>query len=262
MSRGVLYMVWGEKAERVMARSIASLKEIHPELPYEVVRLPPHTDGIKGLLEKSRMLELSPFEETLYLDCDTVVLDRLDYGFAQAIRYGVACCICECPWARRYRGLPKDDGIEYNTGVLFFNRAAAALFQRWHELVTEVDSTIDFVLPNGQLGVMPFNDQGGFAKAVSEWDRAPFVLPFNWNFRPMWQWTFFGPIKVWHDYSDPPPQLKQLNAAYRRPDAVIQFHRRPGNERGDLIGARRRLGNDGRSRYTYLPEDSNGFFGS
>src|SRR5690349_20928566 len=112
MSRGVLYMAWGDKAEQAMARSIASLKEMHPELPYEVVRLPPGTDSIKGLLEKSRMMELSPFDETLYLDCDTVVLDRLDYGFAQATRYGLACCICECPWARRYRGLPKDDGIE------------------------------------------------------------------------------------------------------------------------------------------------------
>jgi hypothetical protein len=65
------------------------------------------------------MMELSPFEETLYLDADTVVLDRLDFGFEQAARFGVACCICECPWARRYRGLPNDDGVEYSTGVLF-----------------------------------------------------------------------------------------------------------------------------------------------
>ena len=224
MSRGVLYIVWGEKAEAAMARSIASLKEMHPELPYEVVRLPPDTDAMRGLLEKSRMMEMSPFEETLFLDCDTVVLDRLDYGFAQAKRFGAAFCICECPWARRYRGLPKDDGIEYNTGVIFFHRAAEPLFRRWRELVAEVDSAIDFIGPNGQPAVMPVNDQGSFAKAVTEWDRAPFVLPFNWNLRPMWQWTFFGPIKIWHDYSDPPSSLKQLNAFYRQPNAIIQFH--------------------------------------
>jgi len=224
MSRGVLYMVWGEKAEKALSRSIASLNEVHPELPHEVIRLPPGTDGIKGLLEKSRMMELSPFEETLFLDADTVVLDRLDFGFAQALRFGLACCICECPWARRYRGLPKDDGIEYNTGVLFFNRGAEALFRRWHELVGTVDSAIDFIGANGQRAVMPHNDQGAFAKAVAEWDRTPFILPFNWNFRPIWQWTFFGPIKIWHEYSDPPPSLKQLNAIYRKPDAIIQFH--------------------------------------
>ena len=224
MSRGVLYILWGERAEAALKRSIASLQALHPELPYEVHRLPPETDGFKGLLEKSRMMELSPFDETLFLDADTVVLDRLDFGFAQALRFGLACCICECPWARRYRGLPNDDAVEYNSGVLFFTRAAEPLFRRWRELTPEIDSAIDFVMPNGQHVVMPHADQGAFAKAVAEWDRAPFVLPLNWNFRPSWHWTFFGPIKIWHDYTDPPPQLAQLNASYRQPDALIQFH--------------------------------------
>ena len=224
MSRGVLYMVWGEKAEAALGRSLASLRQYHPELPHEVIRLPPGTDACQGLLEKSRMMELTPFDETLFLDADTVVLDRLDFGFVQALRYGLACCICECPWARRYRGLPKDDGIEYNTGVMFFNRGAQALFKRWHELAAAVDSAIDFVLPNGQRATMPHNDQGSFAKAMTEWDRAPLILPINWNFRPQWHVTFFGPIKVWHDYMDPPPALHELNAYYRRPDAIMQFH--------------------------------------
>src|SRR5262245_58601263 len=127
MSRGVLYIVWGDKGERALARSLASLKEMHPELPHEIIRLPAETDEYKGLLEKSRMMSLSPFDETLFLDADTVVLDRLDFGFAQAARFGLACCICESPWARRYRGLPNDDATEYNTGVLFFTRAARDL---------------------------------------------------------------------------------------------------------------------------------------
>jgi hypothetical protein len=217
-------MIWSQRPERALARLIASLKSLHPQRPYKVIKLAPDTHAIKGLLEKSRMMELSPFEETLYLDADTVVLDRLDFGFEQAARFGVACCICECPWARRYRGLPNDDGIEYNTGVLFFNRGAQALFQRWHELESVVEPAIDFIGPNGQPAVMPFDDQGGFAKAVREWEQVPFILPHNWNFRPAWHRTFFGPIKIWHDYSDPPPQLAQLNASYRRPGAIVQFH--------------------------------------
>lgn len=224
MSRGVLYIVWGEKAENALKRSIASLQAVHPELPYEIKRLPKETDGFKGLLEKSKMMELSPYDETLFLDADTVVLDRLDFGFAKAQRFGLACCICECPWARRYRGLPNDDAIEYNTGVLFFTRAAEPLFSRWRDKAPRLDSAIDFIGPNGQPAVMPYNDQAAFAQAVSEWDRAPFVLPFNWNFRPIWQWTFFGPIKIWHEYADPPPQLAQLNVSYRQPGAIIQFH--------------------------------------
>lgn len=145
MSRGVLYMVWGARATGAVKRSIASVQQYHPELPTKVIELPSNTHPLKGLLEKSKMMELSPFDETLFLDADTVVLDRLDFGFEQASRFGVACCICESPWARRYQGLPKDDGIEYNTGVLFFTRGAEQLFRRWQELAPVVDSAIDFI---------------------------------------------------------------------------------------------------------------------
>jgi hypothetical protein len=224
VSRGVLYLVWGDRAETAVNRSILSLKEFHPELDYEVRRLPPDTSPFKGLLEKSSMMDFSPFDETLFLDADTILLDRLDFGFAQALRVGLACCICECPWSRRYRGLPKDDGVEYNTGVLFFTRDAEPLFRRWKILSSVVDSAIDFLDPNGRPAVMPFNDQGSFARALTEWDRTPFVLPMNWNFRPAWYRTFFGPIKIWHDYRDPPPALRQLSAAYRNQNAIIQFH--------------------------------------
>jgi hypothetical protein len=36
------------------------------------------------------MLEVTPFEETLFLDNDTVVLGRLDYGFQKASQFGLA----------------------------------------------------------------------------------------------------------------------------------------------------------------------------
>jgi len=224
VSRGVLYLVWGDKAETAVNRSIRSLKEFHPELDYKIRRLAPDTNQWSGLLEKSSMMEFSPFDETLFLDADTIVFDRLDFGFAQALRFGLACCICECPWSRRYRGLPNDDGVEYNTGVLFFTRGPEPLFRRWKALSSVVDSGIDFLGPSGTRGLMPYNDQGSFAKAISEWHHTPFVLPINWNFRPVWHRTFFGPIKIWHDYHDPPPAIGQLSAIYRNPDAIIQFH--------------------------------------
>lgn len=135
----------------------------------------------------------------------------------------MACSICECPWARRYRGLPKDDGVEYNTGVLFFTRQARPLFNRWNELAVRVDSAIDFI-QDGRTVTMPCNDQAAFAQAVRDWDRLPFVLPVNWNFRPLWHTAFFGPLKIWHGYEDPPAGLDELNRYYRGADAIIQFH--------------------------------------
>jgi hypothetical protein len=39
MSRGVLYIAWGEKGERALTRSPQSLREVRSERPHENVRL-------------------------------------------------------------------------------------------------------------------------------------------------------------------------------------------------------------------------------
>ena len=220
--RGVMYCVWGERPRKVLDRSIASLKKVHPELPVEVVELE-DLKGTQSLLQKARMQEMSPFEETLFLDADTVILDRLDFGFEKAVQFGLACCICENPWARRYNKSISGDTIEYNTGVLFFSRKAEALFEGWKELSAKVDSSCQF-LANGQMTYQPHNDQASFAMAVQQTQFFPFVLPFNWNFRPQIQKSFFGPIKIWHDYDNPPLLFYELAEYYKGPSSLIQYH--------------------------------------
>ena len=216
--RGVLYIVWGDGAEGALARSRDSLKTHHPELPVHVERL---GDGAT-LLDKARMGELTPYQETLYLDADTVVLGRLDFAFDKAAGAGLACAICECPWARRYGGLA-GEMVEYNTGVMFFNAKAKGLFEAWKKAAHEVDSSIVFASGEGEYARMPLNDQAGFAQAVDETDFRPFVLPLNWNFRPRWHKSWFGPIKVWHDYQDVPAALVEQNARQADEDAAVAF---------------------------------------
>jgi hypothetical protein len=82
MTRGVLYITWpGEgRMPAMLARSRESLAKVHPELPVHVAELP---DG-STLLDKARMYDLSPFDQTLFLDADTVVMGNLDYGFEKA----------------------------------------------------------------------------------------------------------------------------------------------------------------------------------
>jgi hypothetical protein len=110
VSRGILYLVWGDKVEAAVKRSIFSLKEFHPELDYEVRQLPPDSSPSKGLLEKSSMMDFSPFDETLFLDADTILLDRLDFGFgaSAAARQLVSiaaflCTLFQCHGAGRNR---------------------------------------------------------------------------------------------------------------------------------------------------------------
>jgi hypothetical protein len=217
--RGVVYLKWGPKAEPLVQRSLASVRAMHPDLAIRAFDLPQNA----SLLDKAAMLDLSPFEETLFLDVDTIVLDRLDFGFEKARQFGLACCICECPWARRYGALSGDQ-VEYNTGVLFFTRQMKPLFDAWKNNAA-IDSSITFRTANQQLGRMPLNDQAGFAKAVADLGICPYVLPLNWNLRPKWQKTFFGPIKIWHDYGPVPPAVVQWNQSQNGEQKVIECTR-------------------------------------
>jgi hypothetical protein len=222
--RGVIYMIWGsdDKTRRALERSRQSVQAVHPELPIEVIQIEAD-DPIKGLLAKSSMFRRSPFRETLFLDADTVVLGRLDFGFQKAQDFGLACCICECPWARRYGGI-EGETIEYNTGVLFFGERSRPVFEGWERLATQLDSSMIYLSSQGRRMRMRYNDQCSFAAAIEETRFAPFVLPLNWNFRPQWQHSFFGPLKIWHDYLEVPPFFAEARKYYSQPDAIIQFH--------------------------------------
>jgi hypothetical protein len=205
MTRGILSIYWGAESKLPIERLKASVKKYHPELQHEIIKVEAPS-GDPGSLKKAAMLDLSPFDETLFLDLDTVVLGRLDFGFEKAIQHDLAIAICEAPCGRRYPKLFQGDEIEYNTGVLFFTKKAKPLFDKWQELAETVDSAI-LGINEGQMCTMPANDQGSFSLAVDQLKFNPFVLPLNWNFRPIWHKSFFGPIKIWHDYSDPLPFL-------------------------------------------------------
>jgi len=193
--RGALYIVWGDRADRVLRRSIASLSKVHPELPVEVIRLANNEEGFHA---KARMFSLSPFSDTVFLDADTVVLDRLDFAFDRAARFGLACCIAPMTWAA-ITGYcdTNSETIMYNTGVLFFSEKARPMFALWEELSA-----------GRQLSA--YWDQGPFALAVERSEISPFVLPLNWNFQTPLQRTLVGPIKVWHEYREPPADVSRF----------------------------------------------------
>jgi hypothetical protein len=223
MTRGILSIYWGDEKKLPIERIKASIKKYHPELQHEIIKVDAPSEDPGSLNKKAAMFDLSPFDETLFLDLDTVVLGRLDFGFEKAAQHGMALAICEAPWGRRYPKIFQGDQVEYNTGVIFFTKQPKIVFDQWKALAGSIDSSI-ILVNNGQIATMPANDQGSFALAVEKTKFNPFVLPLNWNFRPIWHKSFFGPIKIWHDYSDPPPIFDELSAYYAKPDSVIQYH--------------------------------------
>lgn len=219
-NRGVFYAIWGDskKITDSLDRSIQSVNKYHPELPIHVERF-----ENRNKINKTKICELSPYEVTAFLDNDTVILGSLDYGFEKAEQFGLACCINENPWARRYTDEKLyGDMIEYNSGVLFFTKKAKPVFDAWAEIFEDVDASL-FHKTDGKLSFQPIGDQGSFALAIQRVGFNPFILPHNWNFRPMFHTHFFGPIKIWHGYNEIPEVLHDWNAEQSTENAVISY---------------------------------------
>ena len=216
--RGILYIVWGNGADAALERSMQSVRAVYPEMPIHVERM----DPVRSLLNKVRMAVLSPFESTLYLDADTIVLGNLDFGFEKAEQFGLACCICECPWMRRYSHA-HGDRIEYNTGVLFFTAKSRPVFDAWEQLADKTPMTSTWINERGEPRWATMDDQPSFALAVEACGVNPFVLPINFNLRPMFHRSFFAPVKIWHEYIDPPPGLMELSQACESGQRPVTF---------------------------------------
>jgi hypothetical protein len=229
MKRGVLYIVWGQKIEPLLQRSMQSVRKFYPGMPIEVVR--GQEDPVRGLQQKSRMISHTPFESTLFLDADTVVVGNLDDAFERSEEFGLACCICECPWLRRY-GPGEADGIEYNTGVLFFTPKSKAVFETWQEIAPTCPSTSRWTASDGQMRGLPYDDQASFGRAVRTCHFNPHILPPNYNFRPMFYRTIFAPLKIWHDPQDVPPALADISAACEANQRPVTYLRMTYGGRG------------------------------
>jgi hypothetical protein len=217
---GALFMVWGEneKVRAALPRAVASFAYVHPELPYEVIEMPADSD----LRCKARMFELSPYDTTLYLDADTVVLGRMDHALHKAEQHGLAICINPHPWAKRYDALHAHGEItEYDTGVIAFTKnGAKRVFEAW-KAGRDLNSRSYFLSSTGPCQ-MPVNDQCAFAHAIETTGFNPYVLPVNFNLHPRWQKCVFGPVKVWHDYGNVPDAIREWNAQQSAQGAIIQ----------------------------------------
>jgi hypothetical protein len=209
MTRGVLYIVWGDKVEAQLERSMQSVKKYYPDMAIHVERVENLAE--RSLLQKAKMAALTRFESTVYLDSDTVVLGNLDFAFERAEEFGLACSICECPWTRRYDA-GEGDNIEYSTGVIFFSAKSRRVFELWEKLAPSAPATSRWwAAREGRLFSNAGDDQASFARAIRSANFNPFVLPVNYNFRPNFFQSVFCPIKIWHASVPVPGGLEEMS---------------------------------------------------
>ena len=180
----------GDPALQVLQRTINYARALHLDLPIHIQPLVPNQPTIN----KRELFDASPFQETLFLDVDAFILDRLDFGFEMAAKYGMACCIGECPWIRRDRP-GTGDLVNYNPGVLFFSKGSAV----FRPLGKYGEGHAPHAA--GQSAVSPPGDDVGRRNHVFHGDGRKSAdavhSSFELEFQPRSQRTFWGPIKIW-----------------------------------------------------------------
>jgi hypothetical protein len=213
VSNGALYIITQDpRYVSLLLTSAASLKKAMPELPItafsqfpvqdesglfeKVVRVEPSKDGF---YDKSKLIQNSPYERTLFIDADTFVLEPVPELFSLLDHFDCAAAHEEylnTDWHNRY---PRTDVPasfpEFNTGILMLNSSerTGRLLGEWGPLYRKFLEE-----KPGQA----INDQPFFRAAAycSEVRIATLTREYNCKFRG--QGYLNGRVKILHGHVD------------------------------------------------------------
>lgn len=158
-SRGVVYLAFGAPYLAMALVSAASLRASNPSVPIcmltNVTEHPPDVSWWGGRAEdrwvyiedrsemnrhyKTDMLAITPFDRTLFLDCDTFVVGDVDRIWGLLDHFDLVLRPVPRPGDRSVRilqgSLRLGDVTHFNTGVFGFRRtdATADFFRRWND---------------------------------------------------------------------------------------------------------------------------------
>ena len=171
-NNGVIYVAFGYKYLMMTAYSAVSVKKHNPSLKIAVLtnlklngdflwqgkKLFDHVihfdlDNQANRLFKTNLYEHSPFDRTLFLDCDTEVVADIALGFKYLDRFDLAFRPHHYPvsYKQDYQiniGIPTKDFSHWNSGVFFFkkNEKTEEFFRAWHEAHKKFDYSMDQAL--------------------------------------------------------------------------------------------------------------------
>lgn len=254
MPNGAIYILTqNERYVDLALPSVASLKRAMPDLPVTVFsqfpiksplidRVVPVQPTRDGFFDKTKLMRESPYDRTLFIDADIIVLEPFAELFDLLDRFDCAATHEEyvnTDWFNRYpRGDVPSSFPEFNTGILLFKRSVRmdGVLKDWEVLYAQFLKE----KPNQQI-----NDQPFFRAALyhSEARVATLTREYNCKFRG--QGYLNGPVKILHghvDYRFDPRQLQQatraLNASVR-PRVYIAGKVYDQQLTGRLVGMRK-----------------------
>ena len=144
--RGVVYIGTGDRIVEELLRSAESLKKIHPEMRVTVfsdrsIDRPDLFESVEliedpkySYIDKILPLLRTPYEETLYLDSDTIIVHSITALFDLLDRFDLAVALEPKPKKLEYPSEAPESFPEYNTGVFSYRRNEAVydFFKKWH----------------------------------------------------------------------------------------------------------------------------------
>lgn len=207
MNQGIIYVATGAKYLVEAIKSATSAKKYMPHLPItlftdspdfkapgreafdQIIRLENPSHNFE---DKIRPLKESPYQQTLFLDTDTLILDDCSEIFAPLRRYDMAVC-------HEYHRIefdfekPLECFPVLNTGVICYRKSTAfdQFMNSWVELYKNHYKKINIA------------DQPAFRDALYHSDLTIFVLPNEYNFRPFYPCFVggFSKVKIVHDHN-------------------------------------------------------------
>jgi hypothetical protein len=211
MSNGAVYIITQDvRYVNLLLTSAESLKRAMPDLPItvfsqfpvesrlieKVVKVEPSRDGF---YDKSRLIQNSPYNRTLFIDADTFVLAPIPEIFTLLDHFDCAATHEEylnTDWHNRYpqAGVPPSFP-EFNTGILMLKRS-----DRLHRMLEEWGALYRKYLDEkpGQA----INDQPFFRVAAYFSDVRIATLTREYNCKFRGQGYLNGKVKILHGHVD------------------------------------------------------------
>lgn len=217
--KGILYICFGDKHISMVRNSIESLRKSGNDLPVavitdsqlnncQIIKAGPCVNKFDNRYYKTQIHKLSPWDETLFLDADTLVINRLDeiWSFIHESPAALALDFLgkigpTVP--HTHKNPVKRDSMNellklrnsnheyHNTGVILFKKCPYTfnLFDKWHELWNKFKTI----------------DQPAFGCALAKTGISIDLLPQTYNvfnLIPNRSKALRNDIKIFHYYQD------------------------------------------------------------
>jgi len=218
LPRGFLYVAVGQRYREEVVRSIESLRAHGNHEPIAVftdghlgdlpgVIINPIRSSGYGWLDKVIGISQTPFERTVYLDTDTIVVDKVGELFDLTDRFDIAAA-----HEHGYRGFQEEQVpeafFELNAGVIVYrwSRSMHTFMVRWQARHQEGNRLMP---TTGRFRM----DQPPFRYCLWKSDLKLYVLPAEYNYRSIFPGFARDRVKIFHGrHGDFEAVIKAVNS--------------------------------------------------